>query len=66
MDKDIKKPNPYCFQNHISGRKMSTKSFYVGDALGREQDWSDVDKVFANNNNAVQKKYFHFRKSNHL
>ena len=51
MDKAIKKPNPHCFQNHISGRKMSTKSFYVGDALGREQDWSDVDKEFANNNN---------------
>jgi len=49
MDKAIKKPNPLCFQNHISGRKMSTKSFYVGDALGREQDWSDVDKIFAQN-----------------
>ena len=53
MDKAIKKPNPLCFQTHIAARKMSNKSFYVGDALGRQQDWGDVDKVFANNNNII-------------
>lgn len=53
MDKAIKKPHPLCFQTHIAARKMSDKSFYVGDALGRPQDWGDVDKVFANNNNIV-------------
>lgn len=51
MDKAIKKPNPECFQKHIIGQTMSPQSFYVGDALGRVQDWSDVDKVFAINNN---------------
>jgi len=50
MDKAVKKPNPISFQNHISAHKMSARSFYVGDALGRQQDWSDVDKVFAQNN----------------
>jgi bifunctional polynucleotide phosphatase/kinase len=51
MDKAVKKPNPISFQNHIGSQKMSKSSFYVGDALGREQDWSDTDKVFAQNNN---------------
>ena len=50
MDKAVKKPNPISFQNDIATHKMSARSFYVGDALGRQQDWSDVDKVFAQNN----------------
>ena len=31
------------------------KSFYVGDALGRQGDWSDVDKQFAEN---IELKYW--------
>ena len=44
----VKKPNPFYFEYYNYESKVDMKnSFYVGDALGRENDWSDVDKVFA-------------------
>ena len=48
-DKKIKKPNPECFLHYLGDKKIDSESFYVGDALGRENDWSDSDKVFAEN-----------------
>jgi bifunctional polynucleotide phosphatase/kinase len=50
-DKQIKKPNPQCFLNYLGDKKIGSESFYVGDALGRENDWSDSDKIFAENCN---------------
>jgi bifunctional polynucleotide phosphatase/kinase len=47
-----KKPNTMMFDTIVSSKKMDMKkSFYVGDALGRQGDWSDVDKQFAININ---------------
>ena len=44
----VRKPNPFYFEYYNHEKKVDMKnSFYVGDALGRENDWSDVDKVFA-------------------
>ena len=36
-------------KKHIENKKVSNQSFYAGDALGRENDWSDSDKIFAIN-----------------
>tara|TARA_B110000259_G_C14029141_1_gene405978 strand:+ start:2679 stop:3695 length:1017 start_codon:yes stop_codon:yes gene_type:complete len=44
------KPNINMFHILTNNKKWeSKKSFYVGDALGRQGDWSDVDKKFAEN-----------------
>lgn len=47
VDKNMQKPNPALFQSEIMNFDKDT-SFYVGDAAGREGEWSDKDKVFAN------------------
>lgn len=44
----IKKPNPELFTYIIKDFDKET-SFYVGDAAGRDIDWSDDDKKFAEN-----------------
>ena len=49
-DKIIAKPNKSIFDLLLNNKKWDkNKSFYVGDALGRKEDWSDVDKKFAEN-----------------
>lgn len=50
IDKIIAKPNISIFEKLIQNKKYDKENtFYVGDALGREGDWSDVDKKFAEN-----------------
>ena len=45
-----KKPNRTMFDLIKKDKKIDMKkSFYVGDALGRQGDWSDSDKKFAEN-----------------
>jgi bifunctional polynucleotide phosphatase/kinase len=45
-----KKPNRTMFDLIKKDKKIDmNKSFYVGDALGRQGDWSDSDKKFAEN-----------------
>lgn len=47
---EVKKPKPAMFNILTKDKKVDfTKSFYVGDALGRQGDWSDVDRKFAEN-----------------
>lgn len=49
-EKENYKPNPQLFYNVIPPTKLDkTKSFFVGDALSRDTDFSDSDKVFAEN-----------------
>jgi bifunctional polynucleotide phosphatase/kinase len=48
FEKDYKKPNTKLFKQFIK-RDMREGDFYVGDAAGRVEDWSDVDKMFAKN-----------------
>jgi bifunctional polynucleotide phosphatase/kinase len=49
-DKCDYKPNPILFNNLVGNNKINKdKSFFVGDALGRPSDFSDSDKVFAEN-----------------
>lgn len=48
-DKKIKKPSPFLFEQYKRKNFDYDKSFYVGDAMGRVQDWSDSDKLFALN-----------------
>lgn len=44
------KPNPVLFNSFIGSHKIKKdKSFFVGDAIGRKSDFSDSDKVFAEN-----------------
>jgi bifunctional polynucleotide phosphatase/kinase len=44
------KPNRLMFDNLIQGKFVNKEeSFFVGDALGRKTDFSDSDKVFAEN-----------------
>jgi len=44
------KPNPILFNVLVGNNKINKeKSFFVGDALGRSSDFSDSDKVFAEN-----------------
>jgi len=50
MDKEHHKPNPYLFNSFLTTLDTEN-SFYVGDAAGREGDWSDKDKEFAKNIN---------------
>jgi bifunctional polynucleotide phosphatase/kinase len=50
-----KKPNRTMFDIIKKNKKINMKkSFYVGDALGRQGDWSDNDKKFAENINIKQ------------
>lgn len=44
----VKKPNKDLFYSVIKDFDKKT-SFYVGDAAGRDTDWSDEDKKFAEN-----------------
>lgn len=49
-EKKLKKPCPVMYMDYRDGKKVNGlegESFYVGDALGRKDDWSDVDKLFA-------------------
>jgi bifunctional polynucleotide phosphatase/kinase len=47
-----KKPNRTMFDIIKKTKNIDMdKSFYVGDALGRQGDWSDSDKLFAENIN---------------
>jgi bifunctional polynucleotide phosphatase/kinase len=46
-DKDIKKPSTFLFDIYKKPNFNFKHSFYVGDAMGRQQDWSDSDKQFA-------------------
>jgi bifunctional polynucleotide phosphatase/kinase len=48
-DEESKKPNPEMFKRAVLKKWDIKKSYYVGDALGRSNDWSDVDKKFAEN-----------------
>ena len=49
-DKCDYKPNPILLNVLIESNKINKdKSFFVGDALGRKSDFSDSDKVFAEN-----------------
>ena len=44
------KPNILLFNLFIGNNKINKdKSFFIGDAIGRKSDFSDSDKVFANN-----------------
>jgi bifunctional polynucleotide phosphatase/kinase len=44
------KPNPILFNILIKNNKINKdRSFFIGDALGRKSDFSDSDKVFAEN-----------------
>ncbi len=45
LDKDYNKPNDALFKSVFPS--YSKKSFYVGDAAGRKDDWSDCDKIIA-------------------
>lgn len=47
FDKQLHKPNPKIFHDNVTKRWDANKSFFVGDALGRNSDWSDTDKMFA-------------------
>jgi len=50
IDKSDYKPNPTLFNMFIRDNKINKeKSFFIGDALGRKSDFSDSDKVFAEN-----------------
>lgn len=49
-EENDKKPKTTMFDIMVADKKVDfNKSFYVGDALGRQEDWSDVDKKFAEN-----------------
>ena len=53
MDKTLHKPNTHGFDEFMNHNNNTTidksKSFFVGDALGRKSDFSDSDKEFAKN-----------------
>lgn len=50
MAKADHKPNPLMFDMLVEGTQVAKDdSFFVGDALGRKSDFSDSDKVFAEN-----------------
>ena len=49
-NKDEGKPSTTIFNNFLGNNIINKEeSFYVGDALGRKGDWSDTDKIFAEN-----------------
>lgn len=47
FEKERKKPNKNMYNEAFNGKTHPEGSFYVGDALGRPGDWSDVDLKFA-------------------
>jgi bifunctional polynucleotide phosphatase/kinase len=48
FDKAEHKPSTAMYDGLFAGKKVdNTKSFFVGDALGRQNDWSNTDKLFA-------------------
>lgn len=49
FEKEYYKPNPKLFIENIKKKWKLDKSFYCGDALGRNGDWSNVDLLFGNN-----------------
>lgn len=50
FEENDKKPNTTMFHIMVSDKKVDfNKSLFVGDALGRQGDWSDIDKQFAEN-----------------
>ena len=50
IDKNLQKPSPFMWNKlNISQTINKTESFFVGDALGRTGDWSNTDKLFADN-----------------
>jgi bifunctional polynucleotide phosphatase/kinase len=49
MKKDFSKPNPHFFLQNFKDEYDKKQSFYVGDAAGRDGDWSEKDKLFATN-----------------
>jgi bifunctional polynucleotide phosphatase/kinase len=51
VKKELNKPNPTFFLETFKNNFNKNDSFFVGDAAGNEGDWSDKDKVFANNIN---------------
>ena len=48
-DKEHYKPNPTMFHQLVTSEYDKQESLFVGDALGRPSDFSDSDKVFAEN-----------------
>jgi bifunctional polynucleotide phosphatase/kinase len=49
-EKNEYKPNPILFNILVGNNKINKdKSFFIGDAIGRTSDFSDSDKVFAEN-----------------
>ena len=48
-DKSEYKPNPILFNCLFDNKINKLQSFFVGDALGRKSDYSDSDKIFAEN-----------------
>lgn len=49
-DKSEYKPNPLLFNMLVGNNEIDKEnSFFVGDAIGRKSDFSDSDKVFAEN-----------------
>jgi len=49
-EEEFKKPKRIMFDMIVGDKKIDIdKSFFVGDALGRQGDWSDIDKRFAEN-----------------
>jgi len=64
--KELNKPNTAIFDAIVGTKKWEhTKSFSVGDALGRKGDWSDCDKEFAkalNISYTSPEEYFHINK----
>ncbi len=49
-EKEDYKPNPILFNTPFGQNEINKEeSFFVGDALGRKTDFSDSDKVFAEN-----------------
>lgn len=53
-EKEDKKPNKTMFDAIVNDKKVDyKKSVFVGDALGRQGDWSDIDKQFAENSGFI-------------
>ncbi len=49
-EKEFYKPNPFIFTTFIGDNVINkSESFFIGDALGRKTDFSDSDKLFADN-----------------
>lgn len=50
INKQEYKPNPILFNKFIKKYTINKEeSFFIGDALGRKSDYSDSDKIFAEN-----------------